>query len=206
MSFQWPSGEVRQVIADALHESLSEAMTPSITHIGPINAIGCFLLKHITGVNAVPVAGSIEVACGGVPFGMEAHIENVEAHMYYVWIEADLEEQGVEVVDFGSRYWREWAGEQFALWAGAPPPPFIWGPKAALPSSIVHYAAHDEITEIVRDGINRAICEQEDETCVALWEEVINATIDRLMENDTGLQYLVDAGIAEPIDDEELPE
>jgi hypothetical protein len=197
---------VRQVIADALHESLSEALTPSITHIGPINAIGCFLLKHITGVNAVPVAGSIEVACGGVPFGMEAHIENVETHLYYVWIEADLEDQGVELVDFGSRYWREWADEQFALWAGAPPPPFIWGPKAELPSNIVQYTAHDEITEIVRDGINRAICEQEDEACVALWEEVINATIDRLMENDTGLQYLVDAGIAEPIDDEELPE
>lgn len=206
MEPKWPRGEIQRVIADALHASISEAMTPSIAHIGPINAIGCFLLRHLTGVHAEPVAGSIEVRCGGVPFGMEAHIENVESHMYYVWVEADLGDHGIELIDFGSRYWRDWASELHALWGGAPPPAFVWGAKGEIPGSIAEYAAHEEITYLVREGIHRAIVEQEDETCVAVWEGAINATIDRLMENDLGLQYLVDIGIAEPVDEDELPE
>ncbi|MBX7258454.1 MAG: hypothetical protein K1Y02_18975 [Candidatus Hydrogenedentes bacterium] len=205
MDLQWPRGDIRKIIADALHASLSEAMTPSITHIGPINTIGCFLLKHLTGVNAEPVAGSIEVRCGGVPFGLEAHVENVEDHMYYVWIEADLGDQGVELIDFGSRYWREWAGEQFALWGGAPPPTVVWAQKAEIPPSVVEYTQNEEITYLVREGIHRVIVEQEDESCVTVWEQVINSTIDHLMENDTGLQYLVDIGIAEPVEEDDLP-
>jgi hypothetical protein len=35
------------------------------------------------------MAESIEIVHGSEPFGIKSHVENVQAHKYYVWIEAD---------------------------------------------------------------------------------------------------------------------
>ena len=59
MDFVLPAEEVRAAVAECLHTAVGTILTPSIAQIGPINTIACFLLKHITRVNHLPVAGSI---------------------------------------------------------------------------------------------------------------------------------------------------
>ena len=113
-----PPDPVREGIASAWHDSLSAVMTPGITHIAPINTIGCFLLRHITGIQYVPVAGSITVNAGAQRFGMVALPERIAEHEYYLWSEARFEDGSVALADFGSRYWKQWAQDKGVLWTG----------------------------------------------------------------------------------------
>lgn len=196
-----PTPEVRAIISDSLHAALSRFMQPSVTHIGPINTIGCFLLKHLTGEEFVPVAGSIEVRCGGTPFGIQAHIENIDIHGYYVWIECDRGDS-VELVDFGCRYWKQWAADEGVLWTTPPPPAFAWGPKPQL-NDIAEYSGHYEITNAVRRAIQDAVAVLKPNSSVANWETAINDSIDGILNTEAGLEFLIQAGIAKPVDEEE---
>ncbi len=193
--------EVREIIADSLHNALLRFMQPSITHIGPVNTIGCFLLKHLTGDNYVPVAGSIEVRCGGTPFGIQAHIENIDIHGYYVWIEC-AREGGTELVDFGARYWKPWAKDEGVLWTGPAPPAFTWGMQHEL-NGYAEYTAHEEISNAVRHAIEDAVSVLKPDSSVAKWETAINDSIDGILNTEAGLEYLIQIGIAKPVDDEE---
>ncbi len=193
---------VREVIADSLHGALLKFMEPSVMHIGPINTIGCFLLKHLTGDGYVPVAGSVEVRCGGAPFGIQAHIENIDIHGYYVWIECDRGAEGIELVDFGARYWKPWALEEGVLWAGPSPPKCSWGLKHEV-KGFAEYTPHQEISNTVRRAIEEAVAVQQPESSVAKWEAAINDAIAAMLDTEDGLHYLVDAGIAKPVEDEE---
>jgi hypothetical protein len=199
-----PADDVRDVIAESLHVALLRMMHPSIMHIGPINTIGCFLLKYLTGEDYVPVAGSIEVRCGGTPFGLQAHIENIDIHAYYVWIECDRGAGGTELVDFGSRYWRSWASDEGALWTAPSPPNYIWERKDHL-SGTAEYVTHHEISAIVLHAIENAVSAQEPEANVKRWETVINSAVDHMLDTKAGLRFLIDAGIAQPADEEEEP-
>ena len=192
---------VREVIADSLHSALLKFMEPSVMHIGPINTVGCFLLKHLTGEGYVPVAGSIEVQCGGVPFGVQAHIENIDIHGYYVWIECDRGAKGIELIDFGARYWKPWASDEGVLWAGPSPPKFTWGTRDEL-NGYAHYTPHDEISATVRRAIEDAVAVLKPDSSVAKWESAINDAIDAMLDTEAGLDYLIRAGIAKPVDEE----
>jgi hypothetical protein len=203
MDVGFPADGVRAVIAECLHAAVGTVLAPSFTHSGPINTIGCFLLRHLTGVNYLPVAGSIGIIGGGEPFGIEAHVENVQAHKYYVWIEADGGDHGVERVDFTSRYWSNWAAEQAVRWTAGPPPPFVWGPADTTGGGMARYTPHAEITRLVRAGIDQAIASRDTNASVAAWEAAINECIDRMMDTPASLQFLVEMDIAQPIDDED---
>ncbi len=202
MEFVSPAEGVRAVIADCLHAAVETILTPSISQIGPINTVGCFLLKHLTKVNYLPVAGSVEVLCAGERLGIKADIENLESHHYYVWIEGDHGERGIELIDFGSRYWRDWADQAAVAWAGEAPPPYVWGPARDVCARVARYSAHGEITQIVRKGIAEAI-NADGNPSAAAWETAINEAIDGIMNDPCGLAYLVDQGIACPIDDKD---
>lgn len=194
--------DVREIISDSLHAALLKFMQPSVTHIGPINTIGCFLLKHLTGDDYLPVAGSVEVRCGGSPFGVQAHIENIDVHAYYVWIECDHGGGNVELIDFGARYWRPWATDEGVLWTGPEPPKFMWGPKEAL-NGYAEYTPHHEISISVRHAIEEAVEVLRPDSSVAKWETAINDAIDGILNTEAGLDYLIRIGIAKPVDDEE---
>lgn len=201
MALNVPPDNVREVIANSLHDALCRVMQPSILHIAPINTIGAFLLRHVTGLDYRPVAGSIEVLCGGNAFGLEAHIENVESHLYYVWIEGKTGERS-ELVDFGSRYWTQWAAERGIPWLAGPPPPYVWSARSEVPPWIARYHPHPEITAVVRRAIDLAISAPEPEETVIQWETAINGAIDNMLDNEVGAGFLVAAGIAQPINDE----
>jgi hypothetical protein len=192
---------VREVIADSLHAALLKFMQPSVMHIGPINTIGCFLLKHLTGDGFVPVAGSVEVRCGGTPFGIQAHIENIDIHAYYVWIECDRGAHGIEVVDFGARYWKPWASGEGILWSGPSPPKFVWGLHDEL-NGYARYSPHDEISDTVRRAIEDAVAVLKPDSSVEKWETAINDAIDAMLDTEAGLDYLIKTGIARPVDEE----
>lgn len=194
---------VRAIIADALHTAIGEVMQPSVANIAPLNTIGCYLLKHLTRADYVPVAGSIEVGCGGGTLSLHAHVENVEAHKYYIWIQRRRSDGDLELVDFGSRYWLDWAIDTGALWPGGPPPDFVWSPAGEIPSSLATYTPNEEITMLVRSAIDRAIRAAEPDESVRVWETAVNRAVDLIMLSPEGLQFLVDAGIAEPVDREE---
>jgi hypothetical protein len=193
---------VRGIIADALHAAIGEVMQPSIEHIAPINTIGCYLLKHLTRADYVPVAGSIEVGGGGA-LSLYAHVENVEAHTYYLWIQRSCSDGDLELVDFGSRYWLDWAVNTQTLWIGGPPPDYIWSPAREIPSSIATYTPNHEVTMLVRRAIDRAIRSPGVEESVTTWETAVNRAIEVIMGSPEGLRFLVDAGIAEPLNQEE---
>lgn len=197
-----PATEVREVIAESLHAALLNVMQPSVTHIGPINTIGCFLLKYLTGCDYVPMAGSVEVRCASVPFGIQAHIENIDIHAYYVWIECDRGDEGVELVDFGSRYWKAWAADEGVIWAAATPPAFVWDWKAET-SCWADYHTHGEISTAVLRAIEDAIAAHQPDRSVDRWEAAINDAIDRMLDSEIGLKFLLDAGIAKPVEEDE---
>ena len=73
---------VRDDIANCLDRALREVMEPSVEHIAPINAIGCFLLKHVTGANFMPVAGSLTVDTGAGFVTRQADPERLDEHSY----------------------------------------------------------------------------------------------------------------------------
>ncbi len=197
-----PAPEVREVIADSLHAALLNIMQPSVTHIGPINTIGCFLLKYLTRDNYAPVAGSLEVRCGGAPFGIQAHVENIDIHAYYVWIECHRGADGVELVDFGTRYWQAWAADEGAPWTASPPPRFLWQPKEEV-GPVAEYGANYEITVAVQKAVEKAVTAQNPDAKVMRWEVAINDAIERMLDSEAGLKYLLDAGLAKPVDDDE---
>lgn len=189
---------MREGVADALHESLAAVMDPGITHIAPINTIGCFLLRHLTGIEYVPVAGSITVNAGAQRFGMVALPERIADHEYYLWSEARFEDGSVALADFGSRYWKAWAQEKGVLWTGDAPPDAVWDRRADVPATLAHYEEEPSITNDVRGAIEQAVSTPEPEGAIKVWEDTINATIDRLLISDVCRAYLEDRGIVEP--------
>jgi hypothetical protein len=189
---------LRDAIANALHAALTGVMQPSITHIAPINTIGCFLLRHITGVDYVPVAGSITVNAGVQRFGIAARPERIAEHEYYVWTEARYESGHVEIVDFGARYWKAWAKESGVLWVGDPPPNVVWNWRTDIPATVAYYEEQPNITNDVRNAIEQAVAAPEPEPAVAVWEQTVNVAIDRLMDSDVGREYLEARGVIEP--------
>lgn len=189
--------EIRQHIGDALHHAVSQLFEPSATHVGPINTIGCFLLKFLTGQLYQPVAGSVTVHAAGAPFGIEARLEALPTHDYYVWIERHHDGGAIERIDFAARYWDAWAREQGVLWLGPPPRPF-WDWADRIPKDHAEYVVHDEITRRIREGINAAIRHVDTDASAQAWQDAINSAVDHLMTHDAGIAFLTQAGIAHP--------
>lgn len=195
-----PEREVQHILADALHHAVSRVMDPSINHIAPINTIGCFLLQHFLKREYRPVAGSIRVATGGQALAREARVQDIENHEYYLWVEALYEDGRVELVDFGARYWRDWAKSEGVLWIGPTPPTVLWAWKDSVAADQAIYEKHDAITSTIQTGVGRAIAHRQKGDVVDTWENAINDAIDYLMEDEVGLRFLVEVGIAEPIE------
>ena len=199
MSTPCPSVEVKQLIADALHHGVSSFMEPSITHIGPINTIGCYLLRFMTGGAFYPVAGSITVYAGGAPFGVRADLERVHEHAYYLWIEGQIDETAAaEIIDFGARYWMDWAQEQGALWLKAEPSSHVWAAADAVPESLAVYETDPKVSAVVRHHLENAVASRQDPETLQQWEDAVNSAVDYLLEFPSSAQYLMDLGLAEP--------
>ena len=193
-----PDPDVRQLIAESYHLALGELMEPSTTHIAPINTMGCFLLQYILGEPYSVACGSIAVETGSATLTLHAHVENIEAHLYYLWIERPLSNSAVEMVDFGARYWKAWAADEERLWIGPPPPAVLWDWEEALDPSRVRYQRHDGITQAITTSLNRMLASEEPDPVLESWQGVINKTVDHMMATPLGLSFLVERGIAEP--------
>lgn len=192
-----PPHPVRDAIAEALHDALTAVMDPAITHIAPINTIGCFLLRHVTGVQYVPVAGSITVNAGAQRFGMVALPERIADHEYYLWAEARFEDGSIAIADFGARYWKAWARERGVLWTAPQPPSAVWDWRSDVPETIAYYEEEPSITNDVRGAIEQAVSAPEPEPVVKVWEATINAAIERLVDTEAGRAYLEERGVIE---------
>lgn len=195
---QLPTDAVRNAVADALHLSLAEVMDPSITHIAPINTIGCFLLRHITGVEYVPVAGSITVNAGVQRFGIVALPDRIADHEYYLWSEARFEDGRVAMADFGARYWKRWAKDNGVFWVGDEPQNAVWDWRNDVPETIAYYEEQPAVTNDIRGAIEQVVAAATPEPAVQVWEQTINATLDRLMDIDVSRDYLEEQGVIEP--------
>lgn len=193
--------DTQRLIADAVHHAVSKLFDPSILHIAPINTIGCFLLQHLFGRDFRPVCGSVRLHTGGQTFGIEAAVDKLDEHEYYLWIESHEEEGPVELIDFGARYWPEWAQGMGVLWLGERPPSAIWMPKAAVPGALVEYATDPEVTQTVQNSVGRAIVHRQPEGLVEAWEKAINDAVDYLATTEGGMEFLVQAGLAEPLEE-----
>lgn len=198
-----PESSFQELIGDAVHYAASKLFEPSVIHAAPINTIGCFLLQHLMQREYRPVAGSINVAAGGTPFGLEAKLEQLDAHEYYLWIEAPREDGRVELVDFASRYWRNWAKGIGVLWLGAPPPDVVWAWKNELSADLARYDGQPEITERVQYTVSTAVARRSPEGPVQAWEDAINDAIHFIASSEQGLAFLAETGLAEPIDEPE---
>ena len=199
----FPEADLRQLIAESFHLALGELMEPGVTHIAPINTMGCFLLQYVLGEPYGIACGSIAVETGTATLTLQAHIENLEAHFYYLWIERQHENGEVEIVDFGARYWKGWAAEEERLWIGPAPPPVLWEWEAAIDPSRVRYERHPEITQAVTTSLNKMLQGDEPEPVLEEWQGVINKAMDHMMATPLGLSFLVERGIAEPEPEEE---
>jgi hypothetical protein len=198
-----PDADVRHLVAESFHLSLGELMAPSTTHIAPINTMGCFLLQYILGEPYSVACGSIAVETGSATLTLEAHVENIEAHLYYLWIERVHPNGRVEMVDFGARYWKAWAMEEERLWIGPPPQPFVWEWDDTIDPSRVRYQRHEPITQAVTQSLNRMLATEEPDPVLESWQGVINQTVDHMMATPLGLSFLVERGIAEPEETDE---
>ncbi len=203
MSYCLPAPEVQHLIADALHHAVSRVMDPSVNHIAPINTIGCFLLQHFFHREYRPVAGSVRIHAGGQSFGREARVEDLENHEYYLWVQAVGEDGRVELVDFGARYWRDWAKSEGVLWLKDAPEPVMWQWLDEVSPDTAVYEPHSDLTHGIQEGVGRAIAHRQKGDVVDTWENAINDAIDYLMEDEAGLRFLVETGIAEPIEEDE---
>jgi hypothetical protein len=201
-----PPAEVRRLIGDALHHAVAKLFEPSIIHIAPINTIGCFLLQHLFRREYRPVCGSVRVRGGGQPFALEADPSEIEAHEYYLWIDAVHPDGKVERVDFGTRYWTEWARGMGVLWLGGKPPAPLWGWAADLPADLAEYEFEPTITARVQNLIGEAIAHRTEDSPAATWEKAINDALDYMAATDEGMAFLVQVGAAEPIEDDEASE
>ncbi len=197
-----PPAPLQALVADAVHHAASKLFQPSVIHVAPINTIGCFLLQHLFRREYRPVTGSIRIRSGGTPFGIEARIEDIDAHEYYLWLEAPHAEGRVELVDFASRYWPDWAKGLGQLWVGPPPPPAVWTWKSELAPDFAEYELHDNITAHVQRAVGEAIARRAPDSPVDAWEKAINDAIDYIAQTDQGLAFLVESGLAEPLEDD----
>lgn len=197
-----PEPDLRALIAESFHLALGDLMEPGVTHIAPINTMGCFLLQYLLGEPYAVACGSVAVETGSATLTLEAHIENMDAHLYYLWVERPVANGQVEMVDFGTRYWKAWAAEEERLWIGPPSPPVLWDWEANLDPSRVRYQRHDGITQAVTTSLNQMLAGDEPDPVLEAWQGVINKTVDHMMATQLGLSFLVARGIAEPDDDE----
>ncbi|GMV99955.1 MAG: hypothetical protein AMXMBFR84_10940 [Candidatus Hydrogenedentota bacterium] len=201
-----PPQAIRKAAAGTLDIAIRSVFEPSIAHVGPINTIGCFFLKHLTKCNFVPMAGSIWVPVQGGNVSLQASLDQVEDHQYYVWSECEMPDGNVVLVDFAARYWPAWAAEFGLSWPGKPLP-YLWQPRDSIAPETAVYTLHPEITDSVRHGINQAIESYDGDEPVATWEAVINDALERIanrmQSNDEGWDYLMETGVVTPEDEEE---
>lgn len=189
--------KLRPVVAGNLHQGLKEFMAPSAHHAAAINTIGCHLLCHLTGESYDVVAGSIVVRQGGTPLELRADATRIDEHQYYLWIELRHGNGRVEIVDFASPFWNEWAVENGAIWIGAPPG-VIWTFVDALDERAVRFTPDTEITNIVRVALHNAFRSPSPPEQIAQWESAINKTLELLAQDAQALEHLIEAGVAEP--------
>ncbi len=202
MSVTYPDDTVKQLISEGLHEAVQALGEENdVARIRLINTIGCFLLTHLTGTEYAPVSGAIEVRAGGEPFGLEASTPS-EGKEHYVWIAGTDPDGALEFVDFGARYWPEWAQAEGVRWNAETTPTMVWGPHPEIPEDLAVYTLDDSLSADVCEALDEFI-NSETETIEA-WEEAVNDAVDYLMETDEGVNFLVEAGIAEWGEDEDF--
>ncbi len=192
------AADVEALIAESLHLAIREHMEPSIDHVAPINTCGAFLLQHVTGALYQPVCGSIEVNAGMKRMRMEAHPENIQSGLYYVWIELVEDSTAATWVDFGARYWKAWAEANDILWLASPAPPYVWDKPEAIPPDLVSYEAHRGITSAVIQALNAEIEAEAPSESLVTWQTIVNRAVDNMMTTQLGLSFLVEQGVAEP--------
>ncbi len=188
---------LREVVAEALRNAVEEFMQPSVHHTAALNTIGCYLLCHLTSFQYEPIAGSIDVRQGGNPLTLRADPARIDEHEYYLWIERPLDDGRIELIDFASSCWQEWAKDESALWLGGPPPAFVWAHVDEIDTAIVRYKPDAEITNIVRTALHNVFRSEEQPEQVKQWEAAINTSLDVLVNDPRAIDFLVDAGIAE---------
>ncbi len=189
--------EMRDAVAEALHQAVSEFMHPSIHHAAALNTIGCYLLCHLTSAQYETVAGSIVVRQGGTPVALRADPARVDEHEYYVWIALPLADGQVELVDFASGCWMDWARDEQILWIGPPPPAYVWTLESTLDPAMARYTADTQITLMVRKALHNVFRSENPPEQVKDWERAINTALDILVADPRAIDFLVAAGIAE---------
>ena len=195
---------------DKMKQLISESLDHAIKHfddadvvakIRSINMIGCLLLGHLTDGDYSPVAGSIEVRAGGEPFGIEA--DGADASQpYYQWVVGMDPDDTMEFVDFGARYWKEWAETAGVAWNAGPPPNVVWGPAKQIPEETAVYSFDPELSTNVCKAIDECIEAPANRDTILQWEDAVNDAVDYLMDTPEGVDYLLEAGLAS-WDDEE---
>ena len=189
--------ELRDAVAEALRQAVSGFMGPSIHHVAALNTIGCYLLCHLSSLQYETVAGSVVVHQGGSPVALRADAGRIDEHEYYLWIELVHAGGRVELVDFASRCWQDWARNEQTLWIGPPPPLFVWSFADELDPGVARYAPDPAITTVVRTALHNVFQSADPPDQVKQWEQAINDAVDILLEDPRAIDFLVQAGIAE---------
>jgi len=188
---------MRVAVAEALQRAVSGFMETSIHHVAALNTIGCYLLCHLTSLRYEPVAGSIVVRQGGTPVALRADPARIEEHEYYLWIEHIHADGRVELVDFASGCWMDWARDEQALWIGPPAPEYVWGFVDEIDPETVRYSPEPGITSVVRAALQNVFQSADPPAQVKQWEEAINEALDLLVVDPRAIDFLVQVGIAE---------
>lgn len=203
MSVSQPDDRIKQLISESLHHAIQHFDdADAIAQIRSINTIGCLLLNHLTGKDYSPVAGSIEVRAGGQPFGVEA-MEADASRPHYQWILGAGPDDEMEFVDFGARYWKQWAEAEGIAWNAEPPPNMVWELAAHIPEDLAVYTAAPDLSANVCKAIDEFIETPTNRETLLQWEDAVNDAVDYLMEIPEGVDYLVEAGIASWEDEED---
>jgi len=195
---------------DKMKQLISESLDHAIKHfddadvvakIRSINMIGCLLLGHLTDGDYSPVAGSIEVRAGGEPFGIEA--DGADASQpYYQWVVGMDADDTMEFVDFGARYWKDWAHAKQVGWNAGPPPNVVWDLAEQVPDELAVYTVAPELSANVCEALDDFIEAPANHDAVVQWEDAVNDAVDYLMEIPEGVDYLLEIGIASWGDEE----
>lgn len=196
MSVSQPDDRIKQLISESLHHAIQHFDdADALARIRSINTIGCLLLNHLTEKDYSPVAGSIEVRAGGEPFGVEA-MEPEPSRPHYQWIVGTGPDDVMEFVDFGARYWKQWAEAEGVAWNAEEPPPVVWEVTEHIPEELAVYSVAPDLSANVCTAIDEFIESPTNRDTLLQWEDAVNDAVDYLMEIPEGIDYLVEAGIA----------
>ena len=202
MSVAHPDDRIKHLISESLDHAIQHfGDEDALAKIRSINTIGCLLLNHLTDKDYSPVAGSIEVRAGGEPFGIQAR-EAEASHPHYQWIVGTGPDDAAEFIDFGARYWKEWAQMEGIAWNAGPPPTVLWEPAEQVSEDLAVYTVAHELSANVCKAIDKFIEDPNNHDTLVQWEDAVNDAVDYLMEFPEGIDYLVEAGIASWEDEE----